>query len=69
MCQHIASPGPLMQAIRGEQPLLGRPLDDVLAWPPSTVFAGCLCDPASRRHKWRLVLETIHYALHEKTSS
>jgi hypothetical protein len=69
MCQYIASPNPLMQAIRSEQPLLGRPLDDVLAWPPSTVFAGCLCDPASRRHKWRLVLETIHYALHEKTSS
>ena len=69
MCQFIAGPGALMQSIRGEKPLLGRPLDEVLAWPPSTVFAGCLCDPASRRHKWRLVLETIHYALHEKTSS
>ena len=69
MCQYIASPGPLMQAIHTEKPLLGEPLDEVLSWPPSSVFAGCLCDPASRRHKWRLVLETIHYALHEKTSS
>jgi len=25
--------------------------------------AGCYCEPASRQHKWGLVLETIHYAL------
>ena len=28
---------------------------------------GCYCDPASREHKWGLVLETIHYALHQGT--
>ena len=25
--------------------------------------AGCYCEPTSRKHKWGLVLETIHYAL------
>jgi hypothetical protein len=28
--------------------------------------AGCYCDAASRQHKWGLVLETIHYALHHR---
>ena len=26
-------------------------------------MAGCYCEPASRKHKWGLVLETIHFAL------
>src|SRR5439155_15890873 len=69
MCQYIVGPAPLMEAIRREKPLLGRPLADVLSWPPSAGFASCFCDPASRRHKWRLVLETIHYALHDSTST
>jgi len=68
MCQYIAAPEPLIDAIRTEKPLLGRPLGEVLGWPASTGFASCFCDPASRRHKWRLVLETIHYALHETST-
>jgi hypothetical protein len=29
-------------------------------------MAGCYCEPNSRKHKWGLVLETIHYALVQK---
>jgi hypothetical protein len=28
-------------------------------------MAGCYCEPAGRKYKWGLVLETIHFALAE----
>jgi hypothetical protein len=64
MCQHVADGPALMAAIEHERPLAGRPLAEVLAWHRAGVGAGCYCEPASREHKWGLVLETIHYALH-----
>jgi len=66
MCQYLANAGPLMAAIECEKPLLGQPLAAVLAWRREASPAGCYCDPASREHKWGLVLETIHYALHRR---
>ena len=53
----------LLKALRDEQPGLGQPLGAVLAWTPTTSPAGCLCTEASRAHKWRIVLHTLHYAL------
>jgi hypothetical protein len=64
MCQYQVDAGPLMAAIDREKPLLGQPLASVLAWKRDASPAGCYCDAASRQHKWGLVLETIHYALH-----
>jgi hypothetical protein len=61
MCQY--DDGRLLTAIDSEQPLVGRPLDDVLFWQRPDCAAGCYCDAAGREHKWGLVLETIHYAL------
>jgi len=69
MCQYIANAGPLMAAIESEKPLLGQPLESVLSWRRNTSPAGCYCDAASRDHKWGLVLETIHYALHKDEPS
>jgi hypothetical protein len=69
MCQYLADAGSLMDAIAREKPLLGRPLRDALQWSRLSAPAGCYCDSASREHKWGLVLETIHYALHEKNST
>ena len=69
MCQYGNSPFALMETIAREKPLRGRPLAEVLSWQRSFSGAGCYCDSASREHKWGLVLETIHYALHEKTST
>lgn len=66
MCQYQANAGPLMAAIESEKPLLGQPLASVLAWRRDASPAGCYCDAASRQHKWGLVLETIHYALHQQ---
>ena len=38
--------------------------NDVLAWHAAgDARAGCYCEPDSRKHKWGLVLETIHFAL------
>lgn len=67
MCEYIANGENLMNAIGAEKPLLGRPLAEVLTWRRNAAPAGCYCDRASREHKWGLVLETIHYALHEAT--
>jgi hypothetical protein len=66
MCQYQTSAGPLMAAIEHEKPMLGQPLASVLAWRRDSSPAGCYCDAASREHKWGLVLETIHYALHQQ---
>lgn len=62
MCQFDVG-GSLLAAVGAEKPLLGRPLHEVLAWQRPPDAAGCYCEPASRQHKWVLVLETIHYAL------
>jgi hypothetical protein len=63
MCRYMTNAEHLMVAIDKERPLLGRPLNDVLTWQRPTTGAGCYCEPADRKHKWGLVLETIHYAL------
>ncbi len=71
MCGYVSDRGALMAAIASEKPLLGRPLEEALAWQRPFSPAGCYCEPASRQHKWGLALETIHYALagrEEKTA-
>ena len=65
MCQYRENPKLLMGAIDAEKPLRGERLNAVLSWRRNIAAAGCYCDPASREHKWGLVLETIHYALVE----
>jgi hypothetical protein len=66
MCQYIENPSRLMNSIVREKPLNGENLNAVLAWQRKPSAAGCYCEPASRDHKWGLVLETIHYALAQK---
>jgi hypothetical protein len=63
MCEYIRDGGQLLRDIDSDKPLLGRPLNEVLAWSRALSPAGCYCDRASRAHKWGLVLETVHYAL------
>jgi len=63
MCRYLDNPSQLMDAIDREKPLHGERLDAVLSWQSQPNSAGCYCEPASRDHKWGLVLETIHYAL------
>jgi hypothetical protein len=66
MCQFLENPGRLMDSIDREKPLSGEQLKAVLSWQRKPTAAGCYCEPASRDHKWGLVLETIHYALAQK---
>jgi hypothetical protein len=69
MCEYIRDADGLMKAIAHEAPLAGRPLGDVLAWERPSLGPGCFCEAESRAHKWGVVLETIHYALHQGESS
>jgi len=66
MCRFIESPTRLMSSIEREKPLLGEPLNHVLTWDAKNSAAGCYCELGDRLHKWRLVLETIHFALVEQ---
>lgn len=66
MCRYLESPDQLMDNIELEKPLLGEPLNAVLDWNAARSAAGCYCELADRLHKWRLVLETIHFALVER---
>jgi hypothetical protein len=67
MCEYLKNAEPLMAAIDCEKPLLGRSLHEILSWKRPASLAGCYCETASREHKWGLVLETIHYALEQKS--
>lgn len=62
-CAYLADPDKFLRDIAADQPLLGRPLDEVLAWSRAPAPAGCHCAAASRAHKWGLALEAIHFAL------
>jgi hypothetical protein len=67
MCEYLRAGQALVDAIAREQPpLVGRPLDEALAWKRPTMGPGCFCEPEARQHKWGLVLETIHYALAQR---
>jgi hypothetical protein len=63
MCEYLSNAKSLMENIAVEKPLLGRPLNEVLAWERNASPSGCYCDRDKRLHKWGLVLEVIHYAL------
>jgi hypothetical protein len=63
MCAYLNDATSLRHALAVEKPLLGRPLNDVLAWARPAAPSGCYCSAESRAHKWGLVLETMHYAL------
>jgi hypothetical protein len=63
MCAFLDDPKKLQRALDRDKPLLGRPLNDILTWDGPTAAAGCYCELDDQLHKWRLVLETIHYAL------
>jgi hypothetical protein len=63
MCEYVRAGEAFIAAIDQDAPLAGRPLADVLSWERPALGPGCFCEPASRQHKWGLVLETIHYAL------
>jgi hypothetical protein len=68
MCAFMDNAEQLMAALDAEKPLLGQPLDSVLAWTAASGAAGCYCHASDRMHKWRLVLETIHFALARQES-
>jgi len=62
-CEHLNNAESLMSSIANEKPLLGKPLNAVLAWERPYDPSGCYCDSARREYKWGLVFEVIHYAL------
>lgn len=66
MCRYLENPNQLMDSIEREKPLMGEPLNRVLSWDAANSSAGCYCELSDRLHKWRLVLETIHFALVER---
>jgi hypothetical protein len=68
MCEFLRDGESLMGKIATEKPLLGCPLDEVLAWKRASSPSGCFCDLEMRTHKWGLVLEVIHFALSERAA-
>lgn len=63
MCESISQPEQFMTMMRAQPALSGRLIDEVLHWQPEVNPAGCLCQQSNRDHKWRMVLQTIHFAL------
>ena len=63
MCAYHDDSQRFMDQLRQYCPLEGKLLHESLSWDPPTSPAGCLCTRASQDHKWRIVLQTIHFAL------
>jgi hypothetical protein len=63
MCEYLKDPEGFTRQVEAEKPLLGRPLNEVLAWKRAPNPAGCNCEAGSREHKWGIVFEVIHFAL------
>lgn len=66
-CAYVSNPYGFLATLGEKHPMRGRLVDEILAWEPATNPAGCLCTPENRNHKWRIVLQTIHYALRART--
>jgi len=62
-CEYLNNPDVFMDDVASDQPLFGRPINDVLNWKRQFDPSGCYCSPAGRAHKWGLALEVVHYAL------
>ncbi len=65
-CEYLKDPVTFMNLVAAEKPLVGCPLNDVLAWKRSSNPAGCHCEVGSREHKWGMVFEVLHFALAQK---
>lgn len=65
MCAYLSNPDRFMTNLDEYRPLVGKPLSDALTWDASISPAGCLCTRPSQDHKWRIVFQTIHFALQE----
>ncbi len=63
MCSYLADAEGILEKTRQAPLLPGRSLGEVLEWTPPSSPAGCLCSQSSRDHKWRIVLQTLHYSL------
>ena len=63
MCSYIEKGEELTRRIAQEKPLIGQPLNDVLGWDANINPAGCLCSLSNRNHKWKVMLQTLHYAM------
>lgn len=63
MCAYLTDAARFTRELTNESPLLGQPLDDVLAWQRSYSPSACYCDASGRAHKWGLVYEVVHFAL------
>ena len=63
MCAYHDSSQRFMDQVRQYCPLEGNLLHESLSWDSPTSPAGCLCTRASQDHKWRIVLQTLHFAL------
>jgi hypothetical protein len=63
MCAFLDKSDGFMAQLRSHRPMIGELLKDALKWNPQVSPAGCLCTRANQDHKWRIVLQTIHYTL------
>lgn len=63
MCEYLDKGESFVKIIEDERPLLGKPLDSVLQWQREYSPAACFCDAQSRKHKWGIVFEVLHFAL------
>ena len=63
MCEYSVFDNGVMNEIEFEKPLIGKPLNEILAWKRNYNPEGCYCKKESRDYKWGIVFEVLHYKL------
>lgn len=63
MCAYLENPKNLMMHLGSEHPLRGHTLEAAVQCKDSVTPSGCVCKESDRNHKWKIVFQTIHYAL------
>ena len=63
MCAYLDDAERFSTQLDQYRPLVGEYLHESLGWTAPISPAGCLCSKASQNHKWRIVYQTIHFAL------
>ena len=66
-CLYLSNPEAMIAGMNEKPQLEGGRIEDALHWNPDVSPAGCLCLRSSRDHKWRVVFQTIHFALAENS--
>lgn len=63
-CPYPKQGDEILKVIGDDRPFVGEALDETLKWDPEVNPSGCMCTKTRRDHKWKMVFQTLHFAIY-----